>query len=44
METPLLQSDLIKNMVMFEAGKAGDIIDSQEANRIWGFDGTLVET
>ena len=37
--TPLLQSDLIKNMVMFEAGKAGDIIDSQEANRIWGFDG-----
>ena len=37
--TPLLQSDLIKNMVMFEASKGGDSIDSQEANRIWGFDG-----
>ena len=37
--TPLLQSDLIKNMVMFEAGKADDIINSQEASRIWGFDG-----
>lgn len=37
--TPLLQSDLIKNMVMFEAGKSGYTVDSQEASRIWGFDG-----
>lgn len=31
--TPLLQSDLIKNMVLYEAGAN----DPDEANRLWGF-------
>lgn len=35
--TPLLQSDLIKNMVLFEAGKAGIASDSDDADRLWGF-------
>ena len=35
--TPLLQSDLIKNMVLFEAAKTGVASDSDAANRLWGF-------
>lgn len=35
--TPLLQSDLIKNMVLFEAGKQGNVIDAEIAGRLWGF-------
>ena len=35
--TPLLQSDLIKNMVLFEADKAGVASDSDAANRLWHF-------
>lgn len=35
--TPLLQSDLIKNMVLFEAEKAGVASDSEEAAQLWGF-------
>lgn len=35
--TPLLQSDLIKNMVLFEADKAGVASDSDAANRLWSF-------
>ena len=31
--TPLLQSDLIKNMVLYEAGAS----EPDEANRLWGF-------
>ena len=36
--TPLLQSDLIKNMVLYEAGKPGLGGDAEEATRLWGFD------
>ncbi len=35
--TPLLQSDLVKNMVLFEAGKTGVASDSDDAARLWGF-------
>lgn len=35
--TPLLQSDLVKNMVLFEAGKPGIVIDAEIAGRLWGF-------
>lgn len=35
--TPLLQSDLIKNMVLYEAGKADIAPDSEEALRLWDF-------
>ena len=35
--TPLLQSDLIKNMVLFEAAKAGATSNSEEVARLWGF-------
>lgn len=35
--TPLLQSDLIKNMVLFEAEKAGAAGNPEEAARLWGF-------
>ena len=34
--TPLLQSDLVKNMVLFEAGKTGIASDSDDAVRLWG--------
>ena len=36
--TPLLESDLIKNMVMFEAENAGIASDSQEGRQLWQFD------
>jgi len=32
--TPLLQSDLVKNLLLFEAGQA----DSTDTSEIWGFD------
>ena len=35
--TPLLQSDLIKNMVLFEAEKAGVTSNSEEAAQLWSF-------
>ena len=35
--TPLLQSDLVKNMVLFEAGKTEAVSDSDDAVRLWGF-------
>ena len=35
--TPLLQSDLIKNMVLYEAGKTNVTSDSEDALRLWGF-------
>lgn len=35
--TPLLQSDLIKNMVLFEAEKTGATSNSEEVARLWGF-------
>ena len=35
--TPLLQSDLIKNMVLYEAGASGIANDSEDAARLWGF-------
>ena len=35
--TPLLQSDLIKNMVLFEAERAGVASNSEEAAQLWGF-------
>ena len=35
--TPLLQSDLIKNMVLFEAGQPGVVIDAEIAGRLWAF-------
>ena len=35
--TPLLQSDLIKNMVLFEAEKAGAAGNAEEAARLWDF-------
>ena len=35
--TPLLQSDLIKNMVLYEAGKADMIEGSQDAMEFWAF-------
>lgn len=35
--TPLLQSDLVKNMVLFEAGKPGIVIDAEIAGRLWSF-------
>lgn len=35
--TPLLQSDLVKNMILFEAGKTGAASDSDDAVRLWGF-------
>lgn len=35
--TPLLQSDLIKNMVLFEAEKTGAAGNSEEAARLWDF-------
>ena len=34
--TPLLQSDLVKNLVMYESGMGTDS-DSTEASRLWGF-------
>lgn len=37
--TPLLQSDLIKNMVLFEAAKTVVAPDSDAANRLWCFTG-----
>ncbi len=36
--TPLLESDLIKNMVMFEAGSAGISSDSEGGRQLWQFD------
>ncbi len=35
--TPLLQSDLIKNIVLFEATKRNLASDSKGASRLWGF-------
>ena len=35
--TPLLQSDLIKNMVLFEAEQASLASKSEEAAQLWGF-------
>ena len=35
--TPLLQSDLIKNMVLFEAERAGVASNSEEAVQLWDF-------
>ncbi len=35
--TPLLQSDLIKNMVLYEADKSG--VDPEEASGLWEFQG-----
>ena len=35
--TALLQSDLIKNMVLYEAGKTDAASDSEAANLLWGF-------
>ena len=35
--TPLLQSDLIKNMVLYEAGKLDITSDSEDALRLWDF-------
>lgn len=35
--TPLLESDLIKNMVLSEARKTGVAVDHDEANRLWHF-------
>ena len=35
--TPLLQSDLIKNMVLYEATNTGIASDSQEAAKLWNF-------
>ena len=36
--TPLLQSDLIKNMVLFEAEKAGVASNKEESPQLWNFD------
>ena len=36
--TPLLQSDLIKNMILHEANMAGVASDSEEGKRLWCFD------
>ena len=35
--TPLLQSDLIKNMVLYEAEVSGIASDSEKAARLWSF-------
>ena len=35
--TPLLQSDLIKNMVLYEARASGIANDSEDAARLWSF-------
>ena len=35
--TPLLQSDLVKNMVLYEAGKSDIASDSEDALRLWNF-------
>ena len=35
--TPLLQSDLIKNMVLYEADKMGGVSDPEDAARLWSF-------
>ena len=35
--TPLLQSDLVKNMILFEADKADIESASEDAQRLWGF-------
>ena len=35
--TPLLQSDLIKNMVLYEATNTGIARDSEEAAQLWNF-------
>ena len=35
--TPLLQSDLVKNMVLYEAGKSDISSDSEDALRLWNF-------
>lgn len=35
--TPLLQADLVKNMVMYEAGNAGISLGSEEAQKLWPF-------
>ena len=37
--TPLLQSDLIKNMVLHEAVQAGITSDSEDADGLWSFQG-----
>ena len=36
--TPLLQSDLIKNMVLFEATNSGNATGPEEAADLWAFD------
>lgn len=36
--TPLLQSDLIKNMVLLEATNSGITVSAEEAARLWPFD------
>ena len=36
--TPLLESDLIKNMVMHEAVNAGIVLDSEAGKNLWRFD------
>ena len=36
--TPLLQSDLIKNMVLFEATNSGIALRPEEAAQLWAFD------
>ena len=35
--TPLLQSDLVRNMVLHEVSKAGLAVDQEEASRLWSF-------
>lgn len=35
--TPLLDSDLIKNMVLHESGQAGIASDSERGDTLWGF-------
>ncbi len=36
--TPLLESDLIKNMIMYEAENAGISTNSEEGRQLWRFD------
>lgn len=36
--TPLLESDLIKNMIMYEAESTGISTDSEEGRQLWRFD------
>ena len=35
--TPLLQSDLVRNMVLHEVSKVGLAVDQEEASRLWSF-------